>query len=92
MEESPENSKESSHSAHASGIEWDEPIGCTNCLQFIELSHLYMFGPFVAHHQKVECIYVVNGTCFTSKVDGQRAWTGLPPEDGLQMSPKHVEV
>jgi hypothetical protein len=27
---------------------------------------LHISGPFVAHHQQVECVYMVNGDCFTS--------------------------
>jgi hypothetical protein len=27
----------------------------------------HVLGPFVAHHQEVECKYVANGTLFTSK-------------------------
>jgi hypothetical protein len=40
-------------------------------------------------------MYVANGTCFTSKSSvGRPVWKGtiLPPDDGLQMGPKHVEV
>jgi hypothetical protein len=67
---------------------------------------LHVSGLFVVHHQDVECIYVANGTCFTFKATvGVSPTVALkvkqvpfatlhtsPPEDGLQMGPKHVEA
>jgi hypothetical protein len=36
------------------------------------------FGRSSAHHEEVECIYVANGTCYTSKLTvsgpGQARW------------------
>jgi hypothetical protein len=29
---------------------------------------LHVSGPFLAHHQEPECMYVENGTCFTAKL------------------------
>jgi hypothetical protein len=36
-------------------------------IHYISTLFRYHFSTFVAHHQEVECIYVANGTCFTSK-------------------------
>jgi hypothetical protein len=66
------------------------------------MTPLHVLGPFVAHYQEVECIYVANGTCFTCKscVSLPTGKTNticthiyiLPADDELQMDPKHVDV
>jgi hypothetical protein len=40
------------------------------------------FGPILAHHQEVACIYVANGTCFSSKTSV--CWP-RPPTDILEL-------
>jgi len=63
---------------------------------------------FVAHHQEVHCIYTAIGTCCAFQLTDCRRPTdsqlkkhntyqlfyiySIPPDDGLQMCPKHVEV
>jgi hypothetical protein len=47
-----------------------------------------------AHLQEAECIYLANGTCYTvqcNKCHLPHIYI-LPPEDGLLIRPKHVEV
>jgi hypothetical protein len=62
---------------------------------------LHVSGISVAHHQEVYCIYTTIGTCCVCLVDTQlksKTRTNLlymysiPPDDGLQICPKHVEV
>jgi hypothetical protein len=68
------------------------------------ITPLHVSGVSAAHHQAVECIYVANGTCYTSKltVCWQLTKTynkyhlshtyNLPPNDGLLICSKKVEV
>jgi hypothetical protein len=55
---------------------------------------LHVSGIFVAHHQEVYCIYAATGTCsaFQLTVCWPFGMELIPPDDGLQMGPKHVEV
>jgi hypothetical protein len=41
-----------------------------HCLSLVSLiiAPLHVSGAYAAHHQEVECIYVTNGTCYTSKL------------------------
>jgi hypothetical protein len=72
------------------------------------ITSLYVSGVSAAHRQEAECIYVANGTCYTSLEfhSSQARWQStqkynkyhsphiyiLPPDDGLSIRPKHVEV
>jgi len=56
---------------------------------------LHVSGIFVAHHQEVHCIYTTIGTCCAFQFTV--CWPymfiySIPPDDGLQICPKHVEV
>jgi len=69
---------------------------------------LHVSGIFVAHHQEVHCIYTTTGTLrafqLTVGWPANRQLTekcntyqllyidNIPPDDGLQICPKHVEV
>jgi hypothetical protein len=69
---------------------------------------LHVSGVFVAHHQEVYCIYTATGTCFSFQLTlcwpANRQSTekhstyqllyiySIPPDDGLQIRPKYVEV
>jgi len=65
---------------------------------------LHVSGIFVAHHQEVYCIYTTIGTCYAFQLTvcwpANRQSTkkhntyiySIPPDDGLQICPKHVEV
>jgi len=50
---------------------------------------LHIWGIFVANHQEVYCIYTTIGTC---SVYIYIYIYSIPPHDGLQICPKHVEV
>jgi hypothetical protein len=45
---------------------------------------LRVSGPFVAHHQEVERIYVANSTCFTSETSVRRP--GWNDDSGSKIS------
>ena len=66
---------------------------------------LHVSGIFVAHHHEVYCIYTKIGTCCAFQLTV--CWSGCgsistrpqllyiyitPPDDGLQICPKHVEI
>jgi hypothetical protein len=69
---------------------------------------LHVSGIFVAHHQEVYCTYTAIGTCCAFQLTvcwpaGQQSiekhktyqllyMYSIPPDDGLQICPKHVEV
>jgi len=67
---------------------------------------LHVSGIFVTHHQQVYCIYTKIGIFFCFLVDFLLAEESteknstyrllyiyiIPPDDGLQICPKHVEV
>ena len=69
---------------------------------------LHVSGIFVAHHQEVCCIYTTTGTCCAFQLtvcwSTNRQSTAkhntyqllyiysIPPDDGLQTCPKHVEA
>jgi len=69
---------------------------------------LHVSGIFVAHHHEVYCIYTAIGTCCDVQLTfcwpANRQSTeqhntyqllyiySIPPDDGLQICPKHVEV
>jgi len=60
----------------------------TNLMHYISSVYffsqpLHVSGIFVAHHQEVYCIYT---TIVLLYIDS------IPPDDGLQIWPKHVEV
>jgi hypothetical protein len=42
-------------------------IHCVS-LVYLIITPLHVSGVSTAHHQEVECIYVANGTCYTSKL------------------------
>ena len=48
---------------------------------------LHVSGIFVANHQEVYCIYTTICTCFIYIYIYR-----IPPDDGLQKCPKHVQV
>jgi hypothetical protein len=49
---------------------------------------LHVSGIFVAHQQEVYFIHTTIGTCYAF----QLTVYSIPPVDGLQICPKHVEV
>jgi len=64
---------------------------------------LHVSDTFVAHHQEVHYIYITTGTCcafgptnrqLTKKPNTYQLLYiySIPPDDGLQVCPKHVEV
>jgi hypothetical protein len=69
---------------------------------------LNVSGIFVAHQQEVHCIYTATGTCCAFQLTDCRPANrqsakkhntyqlfyiySIPPGDGLQICPKHVEV
>jgi len=59
---------------------------------------LHVSGIFVAHHQEVYSIYVNNGMCCAFQLtvclptESQLYIYSIPPGDGLQIRPKHVEI
>ena len=63
--------------------------------------HLHVSGMSVAHHQEVYCIYTTIGTCYAFQLT-VCIYTvcmyiymyiySIPPDDGLQIYPKHVDV
>jgi len=52
---------------------------------------LHVSGLFVAYHQEVYCIYN-NWYVLCFLVDCLLYIYSIPPDDGLQICPKHVEV
>jgi len=64
----------------------------------------HVLGIFVAHHQELYCIYTTIGTCcafqltvfwpanIQSSKKHNTSICSIPPDDGLQICPKHVEV
>ena len=80
----------------------------TNLMQYLSSVYfinqpLHVSGVFVAHHQEVYCIYTTIGTCCAFQLTvcwpGQQSTTctncciySIPPDGGLQICPKHVEV
>jgi hypothetical protein len=72
-----------------------------HCLSSVysAITPLHVSGVSAVHHQEVECIYVANGTCYASEMTVIKYNSYhlthiyiLPPDAGLLMSPKHVEV
>jgi hypothetical protein len=56
---------------------------------------LHISGPFVAHHQEAECImWRMVLVLLLKRLSGGTIATlyTWPPDDGLQMGPKHVEA
>jgi len=59
---------------------------------------VHVSGIFVAHHQEVHCTYTTIGKCcvFQFTVCSHNTYQlyiySIPPDDGLQICPKHVEV
>jgi hypothetical protein len=41
-----------------------------HCLSsvYLTITPLHVYGVSAAHHQDVECIYVANGSCYTSEL------------------------
>jgi len=68
---------------------------------------LHVSGIFIAHHQEVYCVYTTIGTCCAFQLTVGRAnrqstekhntyqllyMYSIPPDDGLQICPKHVKI
>jgi hypothetical protein len=60
---------------------------------------LHVSGIFVAHHQEVYCIYTTIGKWCDKRQSTEKNKTyqllyiySRPPDDGLQICPKHLEV
>ena len=74
---------------------------CLSSVCFV-IQPLRVLGIFVAHHQEVYCIYTKIGTCCafqlakyvsTKKHNMYRLYVySIPPDDGLQICLKRVEV
>ena len=50
---------------------------------------LHVSGIFVVHHQEEYCLYTTTGTCY---IYIYIYIYNIPPDDGLQICLKHVEV
>jgi hypothetical protein len=47
---------------------------------YLVITPLHVSGVAVVHHQEVECIYVANGTCYTSEM----SIIGLQPDYSMR--------
>jgi hypothetical protein len=87
---------------------YNNQLDALSILSSLIISLLHVSGVSTAHHQEVQCIYAANGTCYTSELTVSRParWQStqnynkyhfphiyiIPPDDGLLIRPKHVEV